>query len=299
MVKMINDTTSKTLNMLKQQERAPTDARHDAILAGLDPDDPDIAAEINAQLNGHAPPPRPGIATGVPVNQASGFGGQRQVSNGMHGMYEDPTVHPFGVQPAGAPPFAAANSQNAMVTGTLSTTQPLGMSSGGHQNFGSTGGFSGATTSNGFNMTGISMASSNNMMGSYDPGSSNNMMGSQPQQTSGGGGFFGGGGDNSQVLMAVRQMQAQMEMMTQAMADQRNYIEQRDSWLETRMAGLDRRCQKVEVLSDRLYTLLRQLDISDIAQVPREVTKALNAFQDDMVSLSPPASPSSPKSPTA
>jgi len=81
-----------------------------------------------------------------------------------------------------------------------------------------------------------------------------------------------------------------MASMQEMVCDQRNYIEQRDSWLETRMSQLDRRCQKVEVLSDRLYTLLRSFDVNDLAAVPREVTKALNMHFDKMDGVSPSAS---------
>jgi len=85
-------------------------------------------------------------------------------------------------------------------------------------------------------------------------------------------------------------MQAQMQEM---LVDQRNYIEQRDSWLETRLSQLDRRCQKVEVLSDRLHNMLQGFDLENLAAVPREVTKALNTH---LGGLSPTSTaPGSPK----
>lgn len=84
----------------------------------------------------------------------------------------------------------------------------------------------------------------------------------------------------------MAQMQAQMQEM---LIDQRNYIEQRDSWLETRMSQLDRRCQKVEVLSDRLHSLLRGFDVESLSAVPKEVTKALNTH---LGNYSPDTSPS-------
>merc|ERR1719284_1597056 len=104
---------------------------------------------------------------------------------------------------------------------------------------------------------------------------SNSMSGQQQMMPMQGMGMSNG--DQRQMMTMMTKMQQTMSQMHEQILDQRNYIEQRDAWLETRMSQLDRRCQKVEVLSDRLYTLLRQLDISDIAQVPREVTKALNA----------------------
>merc|ERR1719183_3319793 len=99
-----------------------------------------------------------------------------------------------------------------------------------------------------------------------------------------------------QLLQKMDQMSMQMSQMQDMMSDQRDYIENRDSWLETRMSQLDRRYQKVEVLSDRLYTLLRSFDVNDLAAVPREVTKALNIHFERMDGFSP--DPSQPGSPT-
>jgi hypothetical protein len=99
-----------------------------------------------------------------------------------------------------------------------------------------------------------------------------------------------------QMLDKMTQMQQTMAQMCEQIVDQRNYIEQRDSWLETRMSQLDRRCQKVEVLSDRLHTLLKQLNVTDLASVPREVNRALNIHLDNLGGLSP-TSDSSPRSP--
>merc|ERR1719335_883296 len=100
-----------------------------------------------------------------------------------------------------------------------------------------------------------------------------------------------------QMMQTMSRMEATMQRMQQQLSNQREYIENRDSWLETRMSQLDRRCQKVEVLSDRLYTLLRSFDVNDLAQVPREVQKALNIHLERMELDSPDASnaPGSPK----
>lgn len=80
----------------------------------------------------------------------------------------------------------------------------------------------------------------------------------------------------SKMEQKVGQMATMQAQMQEMLIDQRNYIEQRDSWLETRMSQLDRRCQKVEVLSDRLHSLLRGFDVESLSAVPKEVTKALN-----------------------
>merc|ERR1719197_654747 len=48
MVLKISEDTTKIHGMLRQQERAPIDARHDAIMAGLDPDDPHVLQQMKA-----------------------------------------------------------------------------------------------------------------------------------------------------------------------------------------------------------------------------------------------------------
>lgn len=120
-----------------------------------------------------------------------------------------------------------------------------------------------------------------------------------PMQMQGGGGGMGGM-ESRQMMTMMQQMQTTMLQMQEQIANQRDYIEQRDSWLESRMSQLDRRCQKVEVLSDRLYTLLNQLDVTDIAAVPKEVSKTLNYITERMDGMSSgPGTPKSPTSPTS
>merc|ERR1719359_2714886 len=66
MVLKVSQDTSKTLEMLKTKEREPMDLRHDAILAGLDPNDPTVIAKVKAQRS-EAGMGGTTMATGVPV----------------------------------------------------------------------------------------------------------------------------------------------------------------------------------------------------------------------------------------
>merc|ERR1719183_3066410 len=50
--------------------------------------------------------------------------------------------------------------------------------------------------------------------------------------------------------------------------------------MELKYAQLNRRCEKVEALSDRLYNILRGFDLNEIAKVPREVSNALKIYSD-------------------
>merc|ERR1719199_448712 len=47
-VMKINETTERTQSHLKAVERAPMEARHDAIMAGFDPDDPHVKEQMRA-----------------------------------------------------------------------------------------------------------------------------------------------------------------------------------------------------------------------------------------------------------
>lgn len=196
-------------------------------------------------------------------------------------------------------PFMPANHQNALAAGTLTSERPL-------QLMDNSSGFQSTT----FGNSSIGMANSTmmtNMSGSqgYPPGMSPNQMPMQTTNinvTNSMQGSMGMSGANMGVSsQKMDQMMMQMSQMQDMMTDQRNYIEQRDAWLETRMSQLDRRCQKVEVLSDRLYTMLRSFDINDLAAVPRDVTKALNMFSERLEEggFSEPGSPKSPSSPKA
>merc|ERR1719199_377394 len=67
MVLKISQDTSKTLDMMKAKEREPIDLRHDAILAGLDPDDPQVLAQMKAaKIQDTSPGPTISTATGSP-----------------------------------------------------------------------------------------------------------------------------------------------------------------------------------------------------------------------------------------
>lgn len=242
---------------------------------------------------------------------------------GMQGtMGMQGNAHPFGMQePFGdrqyEPPFTAANAQNTIANGSLSTTEPLQLANSPHQtqmgntsndfsNIQSSGGFGSA----GFNGSGITMNNSTMSTMQGSPGYPNNQqpmpmqqgMGQMPMQ--GGMGMSNMG--NNQMMEKISQMQMTMAQMAQMQGqmndivmDQRNYIEQRDSWLETRMSQLDRRCQKVEVLSDRLHTMLRSFDLQSLEAVPRDVFKALSNAGVLSPTSSAPGSPKEPRSPKA
>jgi len=145
-----------------------------------------------------------------------------------------------------------------------------------------------------------------NQTGGFQPnGTMSSMGGSMGMQQSGPMGFNnqqpmamqsmqqGAGGPGMQQLMEkMHQMQAKMSQMQEMMGDQRDYIERRDAWLETRASQLDRRFQKVEVLSDRLYAMVKSFEGTDLGAVPREVKKALDMHLDTV--RSGPMSPNGP-----
>jgi hypothetical protein len=308
MVLKISEDTTNALNVLKSRERAPQDARHDAIMAGYDPDDPHSMASMKTAVtmgSSDAIKPVSGVAAGVPYNgPTGGFASpapltMQNMAGGMNHMGGMQNMNLPGQVPGQEDPFLAANAQNALSYGTLSNMGPLELSNSPYntnQAFMSNtnqGGF--AQNSNGFGVTGMGMGGppgypspmdNSNVMGmgappSYPPpmGNMHNMH-TMPMSNMGGMGMGMGGGQG--VNQILDRMATQASQIHEMMDDQRNYIEQRHDWMETRMTQLDRRCQKVEVLSDRLYALLRSFDVDDLGNVPKEVTKALNLHFEKM-----------------
>merc|ERR1719387_2256068 len=45
-------------------------------------------------------------------------------------------------------------------------------------------------------------------------------------------------------------------------------MEQKDAWLDEKLVKTDRRCEKVELLSNRLLDVLDELDVSALASMP-------------------------------
>jgi len=329
MVLKISQDSAKTLEMLVKKEREPMDMRHDAIMAGLDPDDPEVIKQMKNAKGAGVPmltngtPWQAGSKAGAPptttnqMNGMHGYGasptnpsmaGMQGMHNASMGMQSMPGTmgvqgsHPFGVQSdmGYEIPFYPGNSQNVLTNGSITNnTQILQITNGPS---GQTGGFgTGMSNSmNTANSAGFGMANStmNTMSQPGYPPNTNSQQ--QPQQMQSMSMQQGGMGMSNaamgQMLDKMTQMQQTMAQMCEQIVDQRNYIEQRDSWLETRMSQLDRRCQKVEVLSDRLHTLLKQLNVTDLASVPREVNRALNIHLDNLGGLSP-TSDLSPRSP--
>merc|ERR1712072_1683761 len=90
------------------------------------------------------------------------------------------------------------------------------------------------------------------------------------------------------LLEKMEQMQQNMDRMATSNIELKEYIRELDSWVEQRFNTLDRRCQKVEVLSERLHNVLRSVEFHDIAAVPNEVAKALdNHLTSNLSSIAP------------
>jgi len=223
------------------------------------PDVPTTPSNVNINMN-----------MNMNMNMNAGFG-QPGIADPFAAHGDDPTT-------AFNAPFMPSNSQNALAAGSFLYEAPTQY--GNLMQTGNAWNTAGSTTMGSTTMLNTTMSS---------PSPTNNTGGgvnhAMTQQAMG------------QVVDAMGKMQQQMAQMTQVQAqmqemviDQRNYIEQRDSWLETRMSHLDRRCQKVEVLSDRLNTLLRGFDVEGLSAVPGEVAKALDAH---LGSFSLPSSPDS------
>jgi hypothetical protein len=287
-VMKIETTTDKALDMLVQAERAPMEARRDAIMAGFDPDDPHAMAKMRAagalKTDNLSPSP-PVLTQGVPyqtgqMNQMSMVPYQSgnmsmQMSmqtsyNGMasvNGMYNNGVNGAFGTQHPLAPdhqtqtqivPFTPANADHSryQAPAQLSRLSPRQ----------SDNGFSNSqrhTLSHSYDNTGQSFS---NMVGRTS--------GTTPQQ------HVQQDQVAEQVMAKMNEMQQCMEIMTNSNNQLRAYIEQRDDQMELKYAQLNRRCEKVEALSDRLYNILRGFDLNEIAKVPREVSNALKIYSD-------------------
>jgi len=203
------------------------------------------------------------------------------------------------VLPESEMPFIAANAQNALAAGSLSNhltapiQQPHGMAnqslnvslaaSGsmgqmGNSSFGNMGQTMGQQHPNAPMSPSMDMGNHMQMQqgGMQQQMQQMQMQQMQMQQQMSGPGL-------NQMLSAMSKANNQMTHMQEKMAEQRNYIEQRDAWLETRMSQLDRRAQKVEVLSDRLFTDLSRLNVDELASVPRTVKKTLHSVSDGMM----------------
>merc|ERR1719327_1155618 len=77
-------------------------------------------------------------------------------------------------------------------------------------------------------------------------------------------------GQDAAILEMADRMQETIQKLSESIIDQRVYVENRDAWLETRLTQLERRCQKVEVLEDRLAQILCAMEVTDLDAIPRD-----------------------------
>jgi len=264
----ISGDTHKTLDMLKAAERAPTDARHDAIMAGYDPDDPHSMAQMQAAMDGGDDMGKPAQSSVGQSQQDMSMMGGGMMGGGMMGGMQNNMSMMGGM--GGMPQdmsMMGMSGGHPMGVPEMQQNLPMQLSNS-YQNQGQTGGFQP-------NGTMSTMGGSMGMQQGGPMGFNNQqpMAMQSMQQGAGGPGM-------NQLMEKMQQMQAKMSQMQEMMGDQRDYIERRDAWLETRASQLDRRFQKVEVLSDRLYAMVRSFEGTDLGAVPREVKKALDMHMD-------------------
>lgn len=295
MVMKINDTAEQTLGILKKAEKAPMEARQEAIMAGIDPDtNPHWQEQM---MKGPIQKDKiaqntPMITNGAPTNNNM-YSNSPYSSPGYGGYAGAPLMinvvqdgHPFAVneesnqqtqptQPMGGQgaPFAPSNANNTRSYGTP-TPNPLYNPTG-------TQGMMAQNFNNGFGNTGMTSTMpsvtnvSVNMAYSQQAGAT-----TITPQMAGGGGTGGGGASGVQMQELIDRISRLEQNNAANFGDLKTFIEQRDAWMMERMTQVDRRCQKVEVLSDRLYTLLRDIDVQKLSEVPMEVRQALSSQRD-------------------
>mmetsp|Transcript_83035 Transcript_83035/g.129709 ORF Transcript_83035/g.129709 Transcript_83035/m.129709 type:complete len:1179 (-) Transcript_83035:107-3643(-) len=280
-VMKIDSDVQQTLGLLKKAESAPREARQNAIMAGFDPDtDAHWQERMRAYEQEKLFQPTPMITNGAPINtnvhqnQYSnvGFGAQPLTIN----VVQD--GHPLGVPDTntaaplqGGSPFVASNTRN---TKAYAVPTPSPLYNGGAQtnlgqnynNFGNTG-----LTPLQPSVTNVSV----NM--AYTPPTTGTSTIVAPAMQ--GSGALGGmsGFQMQELIDRINSLESRNDAIFNEL---KTFIAQRDAWTQDRMTQVDRRCQKVEVLSDRLYTLLRDLDVQKLTDVPREVREALNGSRD-------------------
>jgi hypothetical protein len=257
--------------MLKAQQNAPKEARQNAIMAGLDPDkDPHWQEKMRELEGGFGPP---AITNGVPV-----------------GNTQQPGQFPTNAPPDFGHPHAIMDTSAPMMGGTTMGGQGNLGAQPRNGNYGAPmpndmynnsamqqtqGGFSNTTastvySSNPNNVTNNSMTSMAQSPQGMAAPQMQAMMSPQMQ-----GGMSGG-----QMQQLVNSISMLERNQAAHFSELKSFIDQRDAWMGDRMNQLDRRCQKVEVLSDRLYTLLRDIDVQKLADVPKDVRQALSDRKD-------------------
>lgn len=275
-VMKVTDTSEKTYDLLKSQVNLPQTMRQDMILAGIDPDEKVKGRPRGLQSGMQAP--MGNSVMGVPVN---GY------STGMHPNAAG--MHPNQGLPAGNLPVVAAhmvpthqpqqqNDQLALDNRPFAPDMSFHNHShartidnsgpGGNRSLGLQGSPTVQPNSNSFAATTMSSVSANSQF-------NNSYTGGFPSSAASMGMAMDPGMEHG-IVRQMRMMQASLDILQDAVMDQRAYIENRDHWLEQKITNLDNRCKKVEALSDRLYQLLHELDVGDLASVPRKVVHALN-----------------------
>jgi len=226
------------VDMLKAQERAPQDARFDAILGGYDPDtlQPVGGSTALALSTQFGQPQRP-IAAGTPVNQHTLTGLGTNQFPGSVLSTQSIGMHAAGVTNT----LDLPNTPEPLLPMTNAPVRPDAKQSIA-----------------GLNVTSTSFIS-------------------DVSNVSGPPGTAGAGAAQTlrklgQVEARMAQMQASLDSMQEALADQRSHAKDKDAWLEKRMNDLGRRCEKAEMVSDRLYSLLINLDVQELAAMPKMVS---------------------------
>mmetsp|Transcript_52777 Transcript_52777/g.94891 ORF Transcript_52777/g.94891 Transcript_52777/m.94891 type:complete len:1172 (-) Transcript_52777:100-3615(-) len=289
-VMKVTDTSEKTYDLLKAQVNLPQTMRHDMILAGIEPDEKVKGKPRGMQApNGYGAPPGNSVM-GVPVN------GYANNPNAMHpngvGMHPNQAQAMNGHMPAGPLPVVAAHvvpnqpqMRNDQMLALDNRPFDPDMSfhnahlartaenPGGNRGLGGTSGNNMAQSPGTAGQLNNTFASTTMSSVSAGPQYSNSYAGGFPSSP---GGMGMDPGMEYSIVKQLQMMQASIDNLQDAVMDQRAYIENRDHWLEQKVTNLDNRCKKVEALSDRLYQLLHELDVGDLASVPRKVVHALN-----------------------
>eukprot|EP00929_Paragymnodinium_shiwhaense_P101447 TRINITY_DN6453_c0_g1_i1.p1 TRINITY_DN6453_c0_g1~~TRINITY_DN6453_c0_g1_i1.p1 ORF type:complete len:1133 (+),score=323.86 TRINITY_DN6453_c0_g1_i1:100-3498(+) len=261
-----NVTVDLILDMLKEQKRAPQEARFDAILAGEDPDAP-----LKGQMGGMN-------GSGMGMNGHNHMhNNQNGMTNGMHGNM--PT-NGFGHTPTitnGFPvnhsPLALQDANGFGGAGGMGGNMSMGQSLPGMTN---AAGMNGAIVPAGTQMNAHPNAGGM-MAGTMDMHAQSGGMGGMPMMGSGAAAAAAAMQQQQAMLQmqAIQRLQATVDHLRVQIQDFSQTADTRHTWLEQRVFALERRSERVEKASDQLRGMFQELDLEALVNVPKKAADAV------------------------
>jgi len=127
--------------------------------------------------------------------------------------------------------------------------------------------------------------------GSMSRGTFGQSAGGMRPQSEGGFGAYGGStaaGIDSMLAMleqmqtSIHSMKVDQERAAEALrhelAEQKRYIEERDTWLEQRLNAIERRCEKVELRNETLIASWNDMDLEEFSKIPNKVESLFKSY---------------------